>query len=90
MHGQIDFERPDALSRLESLLHLPVAVSAAESAKSDESVNLKIAMYLQTERFQNKSSFAEAMSVIKRSSLMCWSSPNLGGFLFMLNLNGQT
>ena len=86
MHGQIDFERPDALSRLESLLHLPVAVSAAESAKSDESVNLKIAMYLQTERFQNKSSFAEAMSVIKRSKPDVLVFPEFGWVPFHAQL----
>lgn len=79
MHGQIDFEQPDAPEKLASLLSVPAAIPDTICAEPEKQINLKIAMYLQTEQHQNKVAFQKAMPIVKAAKVdilvfpeTCW------------------
>lgn len=77
MHGQIDFEQDDAVDKLNSLLNVrnDISVENTEIISSniagrcgrDYKVDLKIAMYIQTESYRNKTEFDKAVKCIKKS-----------------------
>lgn len=75
MHGQIDFEAPDAYDKLEKLLNerpkSEITLSNNNVSRcpdrEDKSSELKVAMYLQTEDRKNKLSFDRMLTVIKKA-----------------------
>lgn len=70
MHGQIDFEKPDALEKLKELIpEMPSVAAEVQRDASCDGKTLKVCMYLQTEEKKNKHDFDVAMEIIKRSDV---------------------
>lgn len=78
MHGQIDFEQPDAQAKLASLLSTPSVSSCEIHTEPEKHIDLKIAMYLQTMQCQHKTSFKEAMAAVKTAKADILVFPELG------------
>ena len=67
MHGQIDFEQPNAQEQLAVLLSTTPVNMEQKHSDPHKSVCLKIAMYLQTAQHQNLSDFTKAMAAARAS-----------------------
>lgn len=70
MHGQIDFEKDGAAEKLRSLL---------ETADNEYTVNLKVAMYLQSDQWKNQQEFDKTLEIVSQSNAdilvfpeFCW------------------
>lgn len=70
MHGQIDFEKPDASEKLKELIpEMPSVATEVQKDASCDGKTLKVCMYLQTEEKKNKHDFDVAMEIIKKSDV---------------------
>ena len=74
MHGQIDFRADDAYDKLQKLLSSVLnsynkrkEESKTKKSKLQKEECIKVAMYLQTEKFKNKKSFERALPIMKSS-----------------------
>ncbi|MDO5156629.1 MAG: nitrilase-related carbon-nitrogen hydrolase [Eubacteriales bacterium] len=61
MHGQIDFENPDAAEQLRKY------IEQETNKKSMEKDTIKVGMYLQTDEKKNKKSFDRILTIMKES-----------------------
>lgn len=75
MHGQIDFEKADATENLIKLIKCK-----SQNKSNQKNLNLKIAMYLQTEQYKNQKEFNNAIKLIKKTDAdilvfpeFCWT-----------------
>ena len=68
MHGQIDFEKPDAIEKLKKLI--PQNIPERNQIEiSDFAKILKVCMYLQTDELKDKKNWDKAMEKVKQSDV---------------------
>lgn len=91
MHGQVDFELPDATEKLKDMLGITEETNqqgkTLQFTENDSRKPLKIGLYLQTDEVCNKVEFCKAMNIVRDSDIDILVLPEIAYVPFVEQLH---
>ena len=83
MHGQTDFNSPNASRILENMLSTVLNLPEESKGRANNKIpSIKVGLYLQTREYRNKRSFDKAVSLVRESDIDILVFPEISYFPF--------
>lgn len=84
MHGQIDFEKPEAIQEVRNMIDKANGNSKKNTLSKQP---LKVGLYLQTEDLRKEKEFNKAINAVKKSDIDILVFPEVAYFPFVSDMN---